>query len=199
MKNTFLLRTMAAAISVSLAGSALAAGAAKPTTRNRADIPAEYRWDFTPIYADWAAWEAAMKDLDLRIDAFAKLKGSLRKGPAAVLTAYKAFDEIGMLQHKVYGYAGLQRDVDTRNQDISGKLQRVNSLFAKLGTATSWFTPELLTVPQATMEKWIAQTPALTPYKFTITDSYRQQKHVLDERSEKLLSYAANFSNTRPL
>ena len=196
MKNTLLLRTIAAAISLSLAGSAMAAGAVKPATQNRADIPAEYRWDFTPIYANWEAWEDAMKDLDGKIDAFTKRKGSLKKGPDAVLKAYKAFDEIGMLQHKVYGYPALQRDVDTRNQDISGKFQRALSLFAKLGTATSWFTPELLTVPQATMEKWIASTPALKPYKFTISDNYRQQKHVLDEKGEKLLSYAANFSNT---
>ena len=187
---------MAAAISLALAGNSWAVGTAKPATQNRAEIPAEYRWDFTPIYANWEAWETAMKDLDGKIDAFVRLKGSLKKGPAAVLTAYKAFDDIGMLQYKVYGYTSLQRDVDTRNQDISGKFQRVTALFAKLGTATSWFTPELLTIPQATMDKWIAGTPALKQYRFTIVDNYRQQKHVLDEKGEKLLSYAANFNNT---
>ena len=187
---------MAAAISLALAGNSWAVGTAKPATQNRAEIPAEYRWDFTPIYANWEAWETAMKDLDGKIDAFVRLKGSLKKGPAAVLTAYKAFDDIGMLQYKVYGYTSLQRDVDTRNQDISGKFQRVTALFAKLGTATSWFTPELLTIPQATMDKWIAGTPALKQYRFTIVDNYRQQQHVLDEKGEKLLSYAANFNNT---
>ncbi len=196
MKNSHILRAMAAAILLSLASSASAAGMAKPATQNRAEIPAQYRWDFTPIYANWEAWDAAMKELDGKIDAFVTLKGSLKKGPAAVLKAYQAFDEIGMLQYKVYGYTHLQRDVDTRNQDISGKAQRVTALFAKLGTATAWFMPELLTVPQGTMEKWIAQTPALKPYKFTIVDIYRQQKHVLDEKGEKLLSYAARFNGT---
>lgn len=193
MKKSQILTSMATAVALTLSGNALAA---KPQTRNRAEIPAEYRWDFTPIYANWEAWEAAMKDLDGKIDAFARLKGSLKKGPDAVLTAYKAFDEIGKLQYKLYGYTHLQRDVDTRNQDVSGKAQRVTALFAKLGTATSWFTPELLTVPQATMEKWIAATPALAPYKFTIVDNYRQQQHVLDEKGEKLLSYAAQFGST---
>jgi oligoendopeptidase F len=196
MKNAPLLRTTAAAISLMLASSAIASGAAKPATQNRAEISAEYRWDFTPIYANWEAWEAAMKEFDNRIDAFAALKGSIKKGPGAVLTAYKAFDEVGKLQQKVYGYTALQRDIDTRNQEISGKFQRVTALFAKLGTATSWFTPELLTIPQATMEKWIARTPALKPYKFTIVDNYRQQKHVLDEKGEKLLSFAARFNGT---
>ena len=40
---------------VSLA--ALNAGAAKPETRNRAEIPAQYKWDFTAIYPDWQAWK----------------------------------------------------------------------------------------------------------------------------------------------
>ncbi len=197
MNKTILMRTMAASISLVLAnGMANAAGAPKPTTQNRAEIPAQYRWDFSPIYPNWDTWEAAMKDLDGRIDTFGKMKGTLKKGPDAVLRAYKAFDEMGMIQYKLYGYTHLQRDVDTRNQDVSGKYQRFTTIAAKQGTATSWFAPELLTVPQATMDKWIAQTPALKPYKFAINEAYRQQKHVLDEKGEKLLSFAANFNAT---
>lgn len=170
--------------------------AAKPETRVRGEIPAQYRWDFTAIYADWAAWEAGTKDMETKMDAFAALKGTLAQGPAAVLKAYKAYDEIGMLQYKVYRYPQLQRDVDTRNQEIAGRFQRVGAIFAKFGTATAWFTPEVLTIPQATMEKWIAETPALAPYKFGILDNYRQQEHVLDEKGERLLSFASRFNQT---
>ncbi|MFZ4478263.1 MAG: oligoendopeptidase F [Rhodoferax sp.] len=196
MNIPFLCCAISAVLSFAPVGDAVAAGTAKPATRIRAEISAEHRWDFTPIYTSWEAWEAGMKEIDARIDAFVGMQGSLSKGPDAVLKAYKAFDEIGMLQYKVYGYTSLQRDVDTRNQDISGKFQRVMALFAKLGTATSWFTPELLTIPQPTMEGWIAATPALRPYRFSIIDNYRQQTHVLDEKGERLLSYAARFDAT---
>jgi oligoendopeptidase F len=167
---------------------------AKPETRNRAEIPAEYKWDFSPIYPSWEAWEAGIKDMEAKMDAFPALKGTLSKGPAEVVKAYQLFDEIGQLQYRVYRYPQLQRDVDMRNNEIGGKLQRVQAIFAKFGTATSWFTPELLTIPQATMEKWIVETPALAPYKFPILDNYRQQEHVLDEKGERLLSYASRFS-----
>ena len=46
------------------------------------------------------------------------------------------------------------------------------------------------------MKKWIAKTPALKIYEFPIMDSYRQQKHVLDEKGEKLMSLSARFSGT---
>ena len=168
--------------------------AAKPTTRNRAEIAADYKWDVSAIYKDWAAWEEGMKTLDAKIAEFAALQGTLAKGAQAVLRAYRLKDDIGMLQYKVYGYTSLQRDVDTRNQDVSARHKRVQALFAKLGTATSWFAPELLTVPQATMEQWIAQTPELGVYRFPILEAYRQQKHVLDEKGEKLLSFAARLN-----
>lgn len=185
-------RSLAGVLALAPAAGALA----KPDTRNRAEIPAQYRWDFSAIYPSWAAWEAGMAEMQVKMDAFAAMKGTLRNGPAAVLKAYQAFDEIGMLQYKVYRYPGLQRDVDTRDQEVTGKFQRVGAVFAKFGTATAWFTPELLTIPQAKMEQWIASTPALEPYRFTILDNYRQQAHVLDEKGEKLLSYASRFSQT---
>ena len=196
MNKPFVFRTLAAAVSLALAHNAFAASAPKPATQVRADIPAQYRWDFSPIYPSWEAWEAGMKETETKMDAFAAMKGTLKNGPPALLKAYKAFDEIGMLEYKVYRYPQLQRDVDTRNQDISGKFQRVGAIFAKFGTATAWFTPELLKIPQATMEKWLRETPALAAYKFSILDNYRQQKHVLDEKGEKLLSYAARFNQT---
>ena len=97
MNITFLPYIINAAISLTLAGGAMAAGSTKPTTQNRSEIAPEFRWDFTPIYANWQAWEAGMKEIDAKIDAFAQLKGSLKNGPAAVLKAYQAFDDIGKL------------------------------------------------------------------------------------------------------
>lgn len=170
---------------------------ASPTApRTRAEIPVADRWDFSPIFPSWEAWEAGMKTMEVKMDEFAALRGSLAQGPAAVLKAYQRFDEIGMLQYKTYCYPQLQRDVDTRNQTIAGKYQQVGAVFAKFGTATAWFTPELLTIPQATMEKWIQSTPALAPYAFIILDNYRLQAHVLDEKGEKLLSFASRFNRT---
>ena len=194
--KTLFLGSLATAVQLVFAPGAMAASAPKPITQNRSEIPAQYRWDFSPIYGSWAEWEAAMATLVTKMDAFAARKGSLSSGPAAVLSAYQAFDDIGMLQYKVYRYPQLQRDVNTRDQDVAGKFQRVGAVFAKFGTATAWFTPELLKVPQATMAQWIRDTPALQPYQFSILDNYRQQQHVLDEQGERLLSLASRFSQT---
>jgi oligoendopeptidase F len=184
---------LAAALSITVATFAMLADTAEANTaapRSRADIPAEFKWDFSPIYADWAAWEADMAEMERQMDAFAKLKGSLSQGPQALLKAYQSYDEIGKLQYKVYRYPQLQRDVNTRDQAVSGRFQRVGAVFAKFDAATSWFTPELLTLPEAQVRGWLDATPALAPYRHTILDEFRKRAHVLDEKGERILSLA---------
>lgn len=159
--------------------------------RRRDDIPAEYRWDFTPIFADWSAWEAALAELQARMDAFAARKGSLAGGAQALLDAYRAFDDIGRRQYLVYRYPQLQRDVDMADQTIAAHFQRVSAVFARFHAATAWFTPELLSIPEPTVHAWIDATPELAPYRFPILDQYRRQAHVLDEAGERLLALAS--------
>lgn len=168
---------------------------AKPSTRVRAEIPAEFKWDFSKIYPSWEDWSTGVTEIGVKMDAYAALKGTLANGPEAVLHAYQLADEIGVLSYKVYRYPQLQLDVDRTNQEISARMQQVQAVFAKFGTATAWFTPELLSIPEEKMRGWIDATPALEPYRFTILDTYRQQEHVLDEQGERLLSYASLFNS----
>ena len=196
MNNRFAWPAMALMAATTFSAIAQTATPAAKAPRNRGEIPAEFRWDFSPIYPNWDAWEGGMREMDGKIDAFAALRGTLKNGPDAVLKAYLAFDEIGKLQYRLYRYPQLQRDVDTRDQAVAGRFQRVNALFAKFDTATAWFAPELLTVPRATMERWLAQTPALAPYRFPILEAYRREAHTLDEKGERLLSLASRFADT---
>ncbi len=168
----------------------------KPSTRDRAQIADEFKWDFGAIYGSWEEWEADLARLGGKMDAFAALKGTLKAGPEALLRAYRGFDEIGMLQYRVFRYPQLQRDTDTRDRVVGARLQRVQALFARFGTATAWFTPELLAVGGETVLGWLEAEPALAPYRFPILEAFRQQRHVLDEKGERLLSFASRFNET---
>jgi oligoendopeptidase F len=162
----------------------------KPETRNRAEISDAYKWDVSKIYPSWDEWEADLKVLEGYIASYAALKGTLAQGAESLVKAYEMEDEIGRLQYKLYCYTSLQRDVDTRNSEASGKFQRV------LGTASSWFTPELLQIPEATTMEWINAEPKLVPYRFPISENYRQASHTLNEDGEKLMSFSSQFRGT---
>ena len=65
---------------------------------------------------------------------------------------------------------------------------------ARWQEATSWFSPELLTIPLATVRAWMDANPDLAVYRFAIEEVYRQQEHVLDEKGERLMSLSSRLS-----
>jgi oligoendopeptidase F len=175
---------------------ASAEAAAPITLRERADIDPRYQWNLASIFKDWAAWDAAYAELDGLIAEFGALQGSLAQGGDALLTALRLRDGIGQLEYKVWYFASLHHDQDQRDNDANAKRQQVQILFAKAAQAGAWFDPELLAIPLATVQAWIASSAELAVYRFAIEDLYRQQEHVLDEKGEHLLSLSSRFSTS---
>ena len=169
----------------------LAAGALaeKPTTLDRELIPDQYKWDLSHIYPDWNAWQQDVGRIQEIMGRYTGLKGTLSEGPEALLHAFTLGDTLGMLAYKTLYYPHLMGAVDSRDQEVKGRIQQVQILFAQFGVAMSWFTPELLAVGWDTMSTWLDNTPDLGPYRHGVEDAYRQQEHVLDEDKEKLLAY----------
>jgi oligoendopeptidase F len=175
--------------------SASADAPAAPLLRDRADIPARFKWNLHHIFADWAQWEAAYRELDSRIGEYAALQGTLGKSADHLLTAMRLSDEIGQLTYKVWYFASLMYDEDQRDNAINAKRQQVQILFAKASQASAWFNPELLKVPLPQVSAWMAENADLAVYRFAIEDLYRQQEHVLDDKGERLLSLSSRFSS----
>jgi oligoendopeptidase F len=157
----------------------------------RESIADQYTWDLAAIFPDRDAWEAAYRELDRRVAAFRAFEGTLGEGPDRLVDAFREHDAIGQLSYKVWYYASLTLDQDQRDNEASGRRQRVQLVFARLGQATAWFNPELLRVGLETLQAWMAASPALALYRFVIEDLFRQQAHVLDEKGEQLLALAS--------
>ncbi|HEX3645429.1 MAG TPA: oligoendopeptidase F [Vicinamibacterales bacterium] len=170
--------------------------AAGPDLRDRAAIDDRYKWNLNDIFPGWEAWQQGYDELDTKIGAYAALQGTLAQGADRLLAAMQLSDDVGQLTYKVWYFAGLKYDEDQRDNQINARRQQVQILFAKAGQASAWFNPELLAIPLATVQAWMAAQPALAMYRFAIEDLYRQQEHVLDEKGEHLLSLASRFSSS---
>src|SRR3954470_5636643 len=164
-------------------------------SRNRAEIDDRFKWKVDDIFPGWNAWEAAYKDLEAGIDRYAALKGTLAKGPAQLLDAFRLSEELGQLAYRVWYFPSLQYDEDQRDNTINARRQQVQILFARWRQAESWFSPELLQIPLATVREWMSRVEALNVYRFAIENLYRQQEHVLDEAGERLMSLASRLSS----
>ncbi len=171
------------------------AGSAAPAlVPLRESIPEHHLWNLDAIFPDWTAWEAALRELEERIVGFKAFEGTLAQGGDRLLAALREQDLIGQLSHKVWYFASLTLDQDQRDNEASGRRQRVQIVFARLGQATSWFNPELLRVPQETVQEWLDGSEELARYRFVIEDLFRQQAHVLDEAGEQLLALSSRLN-----
>jgi len=168
----------------------------KPTTRDRAEISEEYTWDLSQIYSDWETWEAGLEGLQELMGSYQELKGTLSEGPGRILEASILSDELGQLAYRVYQYPGLMQSQDTRDNAVQARLEQVRLALAAFRQATAWYTPELLEIPEETMQSWLDGTSELAPYRFGIEESYRMQRHVLDEDGERLLAFASTLNGT---
>ena len=164
--------------------------------RERAAIDDRHKWNLADIYPDWQAWESARAQLERRIEDYAALRGTLAQGPDRLLAAYVLNDELGQLAYKVYFYPSLRYDEDQRDNDINARKQQVQALIARWQQATSWFSPELLSIPVETVRGWMGDHARLAVYRFAIEEVYRQQEHVLDEKGEQLMSLATRLAGS---
>ncbi len=165
----------------------------QPKTRNRDEIDARYKWNLNDIYPNWEAWKADFKTIRTMMDEFVTLEGKLGESAETLVKAFELNDKMGMFSYKLYRYPQLTFDTDQRDNAVDAKLQEVQILFAEFSTRSSWFNPEILTIDEAKVMGWVNTTPALEPYRFALSEIYRCQKHVLDAKSEQLLSLSSRF------
>ena len=158
-------------------------------------IPTQYKWDLTAICKSWDEWQVDYKELDQAIAAFTAFQGTLARGPARLVAAFKAMDAMGALSYRVWYFAALHYDEDQRNNEINARRQQVQILFAKQQQASSWFNPELLSIPLDTVRTWLDTDADLAVYRFAIESLFHEQEHVLDEPGERLMSYAGRFNS----
>lgn len=159
----------------------------------RAAVDPKYTWDLSAIFSDWGAWETGFRDLEAGVEAFARFEGTLAEGAGQLLASLQERDRIGQLSYRVWYFPNLQYDQDQRDNAINAKRQQVQLLLARWSQAESWYAPELLRIPLATVRQWLDASPELAVYRFFLEDLFRQQKHVLDEAGEHLLSLSSRL------
>ncbi len=167
---------------------------APPRPRNRSEIDDAHKWDLADIYPDWEAWDRARGELDALITEYDALKGTLKDGAGRLLAAMRLNDRLGQLAYRVYFYPSLKYDEDQRDNQVNARRQQVQALLARWQQATSWLSPEILTIPLETVRAWMNESADLAVYRFALEEIFRLQEHVLDERGEQLLSLSSRLS-----
>jgi oligoendopeptidase F len=178
------ITTLAAALAV----SALAASA---QDRGREAIADKYKWNLADLYASDEAWRAAKEKLQPQIATVASFKGTLGTSAARLADALDTINRVGKDLQKVYLYASLIADQDTRVSKYQGMQQEMQQIAAGFGEQVSFVEPEILKIDNAKLDAWVAQEPRLKTYQHYLDDLQRRRPHTLSDGEERLLAASA--------
>jgi oligoendopeptidase F len=158
-------------------------------------VPPRYTWDLSAICDSWDRWSALYAELEASIAEFTAFQGTLARDQESLHSAFRAMDTMGALSYRVWYFVALHYDEDQRNNEANARRQQVQILFARQQQASAWFNPELLRVPLDIIRGWMVSNTGLAVYRFAVEALFHEQEHVLDERGERLLSYAGRFNS----
>jgi oligoendopeptidase F len=143
-------------------------------------------WDLGPLCETDAQWEELFQKLDKQIVGFGKFRGKL--GEAKSLAACLKFDaDFDRLGERVGGYAHLKATEDQANSTYQGMVARFANLATRASQAASFVRPELLALPQATLDALLA-SKELAPWKLVVERMIRYKPYTLSEREEEILA-----------
>jgi len=157
-------------------------------TRERSQIPAEHKWKLEDLYASDQAWNTAKQELAAQFDEVTKYKGKLASSASELLACLEFDSRISKEFGRLYSYASMKSDEDTRDSKCLGMKQEMQQLGTDYSSKAAFITPEIAKLDKHQVDTFIEQESGLKIYKMKLYDVLRMKAHTLSEGEEKILA-----------
>lgn len=162
----------------------------------REETDPAYTWAVEDLYKKEADWEAEYALLSSRIPEMESFRGHLGTDAQTLLHMQKTSDSLNMLAERIYVYANQRLHEDTDNGHFQNLANRAQGLLVRLGEACSYVEPELLALPEGTLERFMEENPELRVYRQYFENIIRQRNHVLSPEMETLMAAASEVTES---
>ncbi len=160
----------------------------------RENVEAKFKWKLEDIFATDEAWEECYFATDERIPHLAKYQDKLTDDD----TIFECLELTTRIMHdimRLYCYAKMRRDEDSRNTKYQGMTDRAQMLIVKYSSLASFITPELSELSTEKLES-LKNAKRFKDYSVEFEDIIRDKEIVLSKKEEKLLSEMQIFADT---
>ena len=162
--------------------------------RNREEIPEEDKWAIEDLYATDELWEqelATIADDQATLQAFA---GHLSDSAETLWKYLDTMEKVNVKGEKLANYCMRKSDEDTRVAKYQAMVGSFMNVFVGLSAATSFETPEILSISDEKLDAFFAEEPKLERYRRYLTSARRMKDHILSPAEEKLLASAGEMA-----
>lgn len=156
----------------------------------RQDVDVTETWNLESIYATNEAWEEEFESVKAMLPLLVEYKGRLGQSAETLYEGLQLRDEVSRRLYKLYTYAHMRYDENTADSFYQAMNDRARTLASQIGATLAFMTPELLAVPESTIEMYLNENPDLAMYRHAFDELNQEREHVLTEAEEAILAKA---------
>ena len=159
----------------------------------RNEIDEKDTWDLSTIFETDQKWEEELALLTEDTKQAASLEGHLLDSAESLLDITERYLELSRLLEKLYVYAHMKNDQDTRVAKYQEYYAKAMALYSQLDQVFSFYEPEFMAITEEQYQIFLAEEPKLQPYKHFFDKLLQNKDHVLSQREEELLAGAGEI------
>lgn len=164
------------------------------TIPERSARAAQDQWAIQDLYATDEAWEADLQKVKALIGQIPAYTGKLGTSADALYDYMQLDEKISLLLDDLSNYAQRRSDEDTRMARYQAMTDRITAVWVEASAAASFETPELLAIPDETLEAFYREKPELELYRRYFYQIRRKRDHILTAPEERILAAAGEMA-----
>ena len=163
--------------------------------RIRQEIPVEDTWATEDMFATEELWDQTLVSLEEDQKVLTSYAGKLGVSAQDLLGYLENMERVDSKIHLLGNYCMRKADEDTRNAHYQGMVGKFMGVVVGLSAQCSFETPEIMAIPEETLEGFYAACPGLERYRRYLTNARRMKEHTLSAAEEKLLAAAGEMAD----
>ena len=161
--------------------------------KQRNEIEEKYTWDLSTIFPTDEAFEAELAQVSEEVKKAASLAGHLLDSADSLLTTTEVQLDLMRRIEKLYSYAHMKNDQDTRVAKYQEYQAKGMTLYSDFGQSFAFYEPEFMAITEEQYQAFLAEQPALQQYQHYFDKLLKKKAHILTQREEGLLAGAGEI------
>jgi oligoendopeptidase F len=158
--------------------------------RNREAISDRYKWNLAEVYPNDDVWKSEKDKFVAELPAIQQFRGKLSESPRSLLECLELISRLGKEYARLYCYASMHFDQDTRVAKYLGLVQDIGHIGSDFSAKIAFVQPEILRMAGSVIDSFIKDEPKLGIYRHDLDDILRRKEHTGTESEEKIIADA---------
>ena len=146
------------------------------------------RWNLADIFPTPDAWKEAKDRVAARFDSISSCQSDLTSTAARLEECLDLIYDIQKEAVRVYSYAAMMSDQDTREAVPAKMRSEAQLMFAEYSKATSFLPPAIIEAGKPRIDRFLKENPGLAEYDHALDDILREAPHTRSEEVEQVIA-----------